>query len=97
MGGTRGQRRCGTCFARLGPGRARLGQSSTHFSRTFANARSPIAHQLEGTLVASCEKHGINAIEYLTDMLMRVQTHAASKIDELLPHRRKPPDAPPEQ
>jgi hypothetical protein len=30
----------------------------------------------------SCEKDGINAIDYLTDVLMRVQTHAASKIDE---------------
>ena len=48
------------------------------------------------TLVASCEKHGVNAIDYLTDVLMRVQTHPASKIDELLPHRWKPPDpAPP--
>lgn len=47
------------------------------------------------TLVASCEKHGINAIDYLTDVLMRVQTHAASKIDELLPHRWKPPDSVP--
>ena len=49
------------------------------------------------TLVASCEKHGVNAIDYLTDVLTRVQTHPASKIEELLPHRWKPPDraAPP--
>ena len=47
------------------------------------------------TLVASCEKHGINVIDYLTDVLMRVQTHPASKIDELLPHRSKPPDPTP--
>ena len=46
------------------------------------------------TLV-TCEKHGVNAIDYLTDVLMRVQTHPASKIDELLPHRWKPPDTPP--
>lgn len=44
------------------------------------------------TLVASCEKHGVNAIEYLTDVLTRVQSHPASRIDELLPHRWKPPD-----
>jgi transposase len=44
------------------------------------------------TLVASCEKHGVNAIEYLTDVLTRVHSHPASRIDELLPHRWKPPD-----
>jgi transposase len=46
------------------------------------------------TLVASCEKNGVNPIAYLTDVLMRVQTHPASRIDELLPHRWKPPDVP---
>lgn len=52
-------------------------------------------HNLAGlyTLVASCEKHGVNAIAYLTDVLTRVQTHPARKIEELLPHRWKPPDA----
>jgi hypothetical protein len=39
--------------------------------------------------LTSCEKHGLNAIDYLTDVLMRVQTHPASQIDELLPHRWK--------
>ena len=43
------------------------------------------------TLVASCEKNGVNAIAYLTDVLTRVQTHPASRVDELLPHRWKPP------
>ena len=31
-------------------------------------------------------------ITYLTDVLTRVQTHPASRIEELLPHRWKPPD-----
>jgi transposase len=44
------------------------------------------------TLVATCEKHGVNAIEYLQDVLIRVQSHPASRIEELLPHRWKPPD-----
>jgi transposase len=43
------------------------------------------------TLVASCEKNGVNAISYLTDVLTRVHTHPASRIEELLPHRWKPP------
>jgi transposase len=53
-------------------------------------------HNIAGlyTLVASCEKHGVNAIAYLTDVLTRVQTHPASRIHDLLPHRWKPPDAP---
>ena len=44
------------------------------------------------TLVATCERHGVNAIAYLTDVLIRVQTHPASRIEDLLPHRWKPPD-----
>ena len=51
-------------------------------------------HNLAGlyTLVASCEKNGVNAITYLTDVLTRIQTHPASRIQDLLPHRWKPPD-----
>jgi transposase len=44
------------------------------------------------TLVASCEKNGINPVAYLTDVLTRVQKHPAHRIEELLPHRWKPPD-----
>jgi transposase len=44
------------------------------------------------TLVASCEKHGVNAIDYIADVLTRVHDHPASRVDELLPHRWKPPD-----
>jgi transposase len=43
------------------------------------------------TLVASCEKNDVNAIAYLTNVLTRVQKHPASRVDELLPHRWKPP------
>ena len=46
------------------------------------------------TLVASCEKHGINAIDYVADVLTRVHSHPKARIDELLPHRWKPPDPP---
>jgi transposase len=44
------------------------------------------------TLVASCQKNGVEPIAYLTDVLTRVQTHPARKIEDLLPHRWKPPD-----
>jgi transposase len=38
------------------------------------------------SLIATCEANGVNPTQYLADVLMRVQTHPASRIDELLPH-----------
>jgi len=43
------------------------------------------------TLVSSCKANGINPEEYLADVLLREQEHPRSRIDELLPHRWKPP------
>jgi len=43
------------------------------------------------TLIATCEVSGINPIAYLADVLILVQSHPASRIDELLPHNWKPP------
>jgi transposase len=37
----------------------------------------------------------VNPVAYLADVLLRVQTHPASGIDELLPHNWKPPTAEP--
>ena len=37
------------------------------------------------SIVATCELRNINPYEYLCDVLMRVNDHPASKIDELLP------------
>jgi transposase len=60
-----------------------------------------VAHEKSGhdfavlyTLVASCQKHDIEPIAYLTDVLTRVHTHPASRVQELLPHRWKARDAP---
>jgi transposase len=39
------------------------------------------------SLVATCEAHGVNPLEYLTDVLLRVQSHPRSKLAELLPSR----------
>jgi transposase len=73
--------------------RVALGRSNYLF---FGNEDAGKNFAVLYTLVASCEKHGVNAIDYLTDVLSRVQTHPARRIDELLPHRWKPPDqAPP--
>ena len=46
------------------------------------------------TLIRTCKRHGINPWEYLRDILIRISTHPASRIDELLPHRWTPATAP---
>jgi transposase len=39
------------------------------------------------SLIATCDLHDVDPLEYLRDVLLRVDTHPAAKIDELLPHR----------
>ena len=44
------------------------------------------------SLVATCEANGINPLEYLSDVLIRLNDHPNSCIDELLPPNwRGPP------
>jgi transposase len=43
------------------------------------------------SLVSTCEARDIDLVEYRKDGLMRVDTHPASHIDELLPHKWSPP------
>jgi transposase len=43
------------------------------------------------SLIATCEVNGVNPVEYIADVLMRVQSHPASRIDEILPHNWTPP------
>lgn len=45
------------------------------------------------SLVASCEANDINPVEYLTDVLSRVNDHPNSRLDELLPHLWRGPPA----
>jgi transposase len=49
------------------------------------------------TFVATCVANDVNPQEYLTDVLIRIQTHPKSKIDELLPHLWKRPPPPGER
>jgi transposase len=39
------------------------------------------------SLIATCEANDVNPVAYLADVLVRVQSHPASRIDDLLPHR----------
>lgn len=41
------------------------------------------------SLIAMCEKHGVNPLEYFTDILLRIQDHPKSRLAELLPHQWK--------
>jgi transposase len=43
------------------------------------------------TIVSTCRLHGVNVYDYIKDVLIRVQTHPASRIEELLPFNWKPP------
>ena len=47
------------------------------------------------SLVATCEANSIDPIAYLADVLMRLDDHPLSAIDDLLPHKWRPPDTPP--
>ena len=44
------------------------------------------------TIVATCRLHDVNPYDYITDLLIRTQTHPQHRIDELLPMNYKPPD-----
>ncbi len=51
------------------------------------------------SLVMTCKRHGVDPFAYLRDILERVWTHPASRIEELFPHRwkelrEKEPEAP---
>ncbi len=56
----------------------------------FGNEQAARNLSILYSLVQTAERQGINALAYLEDVLMRVQTHPAARIDELLPDLWKP-------
>jgi transposase len=46
------------------------------------------------SIVSTCRLHGVNPYEYIKDLLIRMQTHPAARIDELMPWNWKPPPGP---
>ena len=42
------------------------------------------------TLVACCEMHAVNPVDYVTDVLIRVHSHRTHDVLDLLPHRWQP-------
>ena len=45
------------------------------------------------TMIATCQRHKINPVEYLKDVLTRIASHPAAKLDQLMPGNWKTPDA----
>jgi transposase len=62
-------------------------------TRFFGNENAARNFSVLYSLVQTAERHGVNALAYLEDVMMRVQTHPAARIHELLPDHWKPPDA----
>jgi transposase len=60
-------------------------KNSLFFGNDAAGERFAVLY----SLIATCQKHEVNPVEYLTDVLLRVQDHPKAKIAELLPHRWK--------
>jgi transposase len=86
-------------FARLGVPIARsnasesalriiaLARKNTLF---FGHEQAARNYSVLYSLVQTAERNGINALDYLQDVLVRVQTHPVSRIEQLLPDRWKP-------
>jgi transposase len=43
------------------------------------------------SLIATCDLHRVDPVEYLKDVLLRVDVHPAADIEAILPHRWTPP------
>jgi transposase len=45
------------------------------------------------SIVSTCRLHGVNPYEYIKDLLIRMQTHPAARVDEIMPWNWKSPPA----
>lgn len=60
-------------------------KNSLFFGNDAAGERFAVLY----SLIATCERHGVNPIEYLTDVLLRIHDYPKHRVSELLPHRWK--------
>ncbi len=60
-------------------------KNSLFFGNDAAGKRFAVLY----SLIATCEKHGVNPVAYLTDVLIRIQDHPKARVAELLPDRWK--------
>lgn len=69
-----------------------LGRKNFLFAGHVEGAQNLAVHQ---SIVGTCRLHGVNPYEYFKDVLIRIQTHPASRIDELMPWNWDPPSSQP--
>jgi len=55
----------------------------------FGNDKAGHRFAVLYSLIATCEKHKVNPMDYLADVLIRIQDHPKSQVAELLPDRWK--------
>jgi len=60
-------------------------KNSLFFGNDDAGKRFAVLY----SLIATCEKHDVNPVRYLTDVLIRIQDHPKNRVAELLPDRWK--------
>jgi hypothetical protein len=77
----------------LGPARVYLATEPVDLRRGH-DGLCALVRALWGSLVASCELNGKNPIDYLADVLLRIDRHPVSRIDELLPDAWTRPNGP---
>jgi len=63
-----------------------IGRKNWLFAGSDAGGRCAAIHY---SLIATCQRHGVNPFDYLRDVLRRLATHPASRIAELLPPQWK--------
>jgi len=56
----------------------------------FGSAERSTGAALMLTLVENCRLHSVNFMNYINDVVLRIQTHPKDKLEELLPHKWKP-------
>ena len=56
----------------------------------FGNEDAAANFSILLSIVTTAERHGVNPLAYIEDVLMRVQTHPAKDIADLLPDRWRP-------
>jgi hypothetical protein len=67
-----------------------MGRKNWNFCWTELGARDVGIAQ---SLIVTYRLHGVDVYDYLVDVLQRVGTHPASRVDELTPRRWKTPFA----
>lgn len=65
-----------------------IGRKNWLFAGSDEGGRRAAIHY---SVIESCKRNGVEPLAYLTDVLARIATHPANRIDELLPGQWKPP------